>query len=118
MTTPLERELAVSEGVVRFVCVSMAPGCQRTTGVQIYFQGVQKWPQVEHEWIRLDATPWMVEENFRVDSAPRVFKIYAYNEDTVNAHEVVVGILVLREEEIGLLQQIVTALTPRRARRG
>lgn len=102
--------LKVTEGTVTRLWVLMWAGAQGTTGIRILRAEDPIWPTSRGEWIALDEVPLISPEDYDIKGVPYEFQIEAYNEDTVNDHEVTVAVLVLRERTPSWVRYLVERL--------
>ena len=103
---PQRATLTVTAGVVRTVFVRWRWGSANLCGVRVRYCEVVHWPYTLDEWIVSNTTPLEIPDNLLLDTAPFVFVIEAYNEDTRYPHMVWVGFDIMEATAQDLLAQM------------
>jgi len=80
--------------------VEFPAGCQGLVGVRVNDKGWQVLPWSRDEWLVSDDFVPSCDAPYPVMSAPFIFTIYGYNEDTVNGHTVKLRVI-MREGVTG-----------------
>lgn len=89
-TNPIRLEVTIPHGIITHVEIDFPPGPQRLVGVAIYHYEHQILPTNPQGWFRADDYVIRFSENYRLPEDFNPLRIYAYNEDTLYDHEVIV----------------------------
>jgi len=93
---PYEDTIKVCKGTVRKVWVLIPVPSAWCVGIQIWYASWQMWPTSRTEWLPGGMVRMKFEDSVEIDQPPLHFTVKGYNDDTVNAHKIWVGISVLR----------------------
>lgn len=87
-------------------------GCADLVHVRVEDAGWQIMPWTREEWLTASGETITDESNYPIVTKPKFFRVYGYNEDTVNDHTVTLRVT-MREgklEEFKYLQQFINSL--------
>jgi len=89
---PLETVMTITKGLIFMIEVEFPAGCSGLVHIQILDGGYQLFPATPGEYLRGDNANVRYDDTYLKMSAPYVFKIITYNEDTVYNHTVQIRI--------------------------
>lgn len=112
---PLITEVQLTKGIIVKVRVGFPDGCADEVHVVIIRGGHQVWPDQDDQNYAWNNYVYEIEASYVLDDYPLTVKIVAWNEDTVNAHQVTVGFNLLPLEPTRL-SKFVQAVLGRPAR--
>lgn len=97
-TEPVTATLKLCAGVSTRREVVFNDGCHGVVHVRVNHGGWQLLPWSRDEWLAADGETVVDESPYPFDDTMNLLTIYAYNEDTVNDHEVQLRVI-MREGE-------------------
>lgn len=112
ITAPESETLKLTVGTVTRMEVEFPAGCLYLVKVRVNDKGWQVMPWTRDEWLCSENYVVFCDAHYPITSAPFIFTIYGYNEDTVNDHTVQLRVT-MREgltEEFLMLGQFLDAL--------
>ena len=95
---PHEEYLDICFGTISQVFVLFPPGHAGLTHLQIFYQTRQIFPSTPGESFTGDDTQYEFSERWPITEAPHEVLLRAWNEDTENAHTIIVELSVLAPE--------------------
>lgn len=88
ITAPVSSVLELAYGVSTRREVYFPDGCHALCHVRVDYLGAQIIPWSRDEWLASDGGVVVDDSTYAIEDSPEEFTIYAYNDDTVNAHTI------------------------------
>ncbi|KKN25076.1 hypothetical protein LCGC14_0888590 [marine sediment metagenome] len=98
ISSPKTTELFITKGLIYRVDIDFPSGSAGLMGVIIFDGSFQVWPSTLEQWFTGDDNLISFEDIYLKNSAPYIFKILTYNEDTIYSHSVNVRIGLVSKE--------------------
>jgi hypothetical protein len=100
---PYKVPLPLSAGVITRVEISIPAGHAGTAHLQVLYHEFQLYPLSRGENYHGDDSESGFDDLFEMTAAPYELRAIGWNTDTVNDHRFLIGITVLRPEQLGLV---------------
>jgi len=102
-TAPYNKTLLLSAGVITHIDIAIPAGHAGTAHLQLLYHEFQLYPLSRGEDYRGDDHVFPFDDRFELTAAPFELKAKGWNTDTDNDHRFLIGITVLRQEQLGLV---------------
>lgn len=100
---PYNKTLLLSAGVITHIDIAIPAGHAGTAHLQLLYHEFQLYPLSRGEDYRGDDDQFSFDDLLEMTAAPYELKAKGWNTDTVNDHRYLIGVTVLRPEQLGMI---------------
>jgi hypothetical protein len=104
VTAPVFMRLPLDLGTVSFIEIHFPGGCGGLVRAALMYNSIQVIPWNADNWLYGDDRIFKLDINLPVKEPPFEFSIKAWNEDDTYAHIITVGVMLVEQTAVSMLQ--------------